>query len=117
VERLYTHLGGIIRIAAICKKPDQAAFAELLSDLQSDIEAITAIKDSNGKDRVWSNHLTFVADGSPVVAWITVVLPLSGVVSQLSGTHNDATGKQARSIRDGNKGHNSILWESYHQRI
>ncbi|KAH9998998.1 adenylate cyclase associated C terminal-domain-containing protein [Russula vinacea] len=115
VEQLYTHLGGIIRIAAICKKPDQAAFAELLSDLQSDIEAITAIKDSNGKDRVWLNHLTLVADGSPVVAWITVVLLLSGAVSQLSGAHNDATGKQARSIRDGNKGHSSILWESYHK--
>jgi adenylyl cyclase-associated protein len=74
VEQLYTHLGGIIRTAAICKKPDQAAFAELLSDLQSDIEAITVIKDSNRKDRVWFNHLSLVAEGSPAVAWITVVL-------------------------------------------
>ncbi|KAF8479017.1 adenylate cyclase associated N terminal-domain-containing protein [Russula ochroleuca] len=72
VEQLYTHLGGIIRTAAICKKPDQAAFAELLSDLQSDIEAITVIKDSNRKDRVWFNHLSLVAEGSPAVAWITV---------------------------------------------
>ncbi|KAI9511312.1 adenylate cyclase associated N terminal-domain-containing protein [Russula earlei] len=72
VERLYTNLGGIIRIAAICKKPDQAAFAELLSDLQSDIEAISAIKDSNRKEQVWFNHLSFVAEGSPAVAWITV---------------------------------------------
>ncbi|KAH9967952.1 cyclase-associated protein [Russula dissimulans] len=72
VERLYTNLGGIIRIAAICKKPDQAAFAELLSDLQSDIEAISTIKDSNRKELDWFNHLSFVAEGSPVVAWITV---------------------------------------------
>ncbi|KAF8497163.1 adenylate cyclase associated N terminal-domain-containing protein [Russula emetica] len=72
VERLYTNLGGIIRIAAICKKPDQAAFAELLSDLQGDIEAISSIKDSNRKDRDWFNHLSYVAEGSPAVAWITV---------------------------------------------
>lgn len=72
VERLYTNLGGIIRIAAICKKPDQAAFAELLSDLQGDIEAISSIKDSNRKDRDWFNHLSLVAEGSPAVAWITV---------------------------------------------
>jgi len=72
VERLYTNLGGIIRIAAICKKPDQAAFAELLSDLQGDIEAISTIKESNRKERDWFNHLSFVAEGSPAVAWITV---------------------------------------------
>jgi adenylyl cyclase-associated protein len=73
VERLYTNLGGILRIAAICKKPDQAAFAELLSDLQGDIEAISGIKESNRKERDWFNHLSFVAEGSPAVAWITVV--------------------------------------------
>ncbi|KAI0003341.1 cyclase-associated protein [Russula compacta] len=72
VERLYTSLGGIIRIAATCKKPDQAAFAVLLSDLQADIEAISAIKDSNRKERDWFNHLSLVAEGSPAVAWITV---------------------------------------------
>lgn len=98
VERLYTNLGGIIRIVAICKKPDQAAFAELLSDLQGDIEAISSIKDSNRKDREWFNHLSLVAEGSPAVAWITVVL--SGAVLELSLAHNDAAGKQARTIRD-----------------
>lgn len=117
MERLYTNLGGIIRIAAICKKPDQAAFAELLGDLQGDIEAITAIKNSNRKDRDWFNHLSFVAEGSPAVAWITVVLLLSGTVPPLSVAHSDAAGKQARTIRDGDKGRNSILWESCHQRI
>jgi len=117
VERLYTNLGGIIRIAAICKKPDQAAFAELLSDLQGDIEAISTIKESNRKDRDWFNHLSFVAEGSPAVAWITVVFPLSGVVLKLSMAHSDPTGKQTRAICDGNKGRDSILWESHHQRI
>jgi adenylyl cyclase-associated protein len=73
VERLYTNLGGIIRVAAVCKKPDQAAFAEVLHDFQGDIEAISAIKDSNRKERNWFNHLNFVAEGSPAVAWITMV--------------------------------------------
>ncbi|KAI0253872.1 cyclase-associated protein [Lactifluus subvellereus] len=72
VERLYTNLGGIIRIAAVCKKPDQAAFAELLRDIQGDIEAISAIKDSNRKERDWFNHFNFVAEGSPVIGWITM---------------------------------------------
>lgn len=117
MERLYTNLGGIIRIAATCKKPDQAAFADLLSELQGDIEAISAIKDANRKERDWFNHLSFVAEGSPAVAWITVVLLLSGALPKLSMAHGDATGKQARSIRDRNKGRNSILWESCHQGI
>jgi len=117
VERLYTNLGRIIRIAAICKKPDQAAFAELLSDLQGDIEAISAIKESNRKDRDWFNHLSLVAEGSPAVAWITVVLLLSSAVPPLSVAHSDATGKQARTIRDGNKGCYSIFRKSCHQRI
>jgi hypothetical protein len=116
VERLYTNLGGIVRIAATCKKPDQAAFAELLSDLQGDIEAITTIKDSNRKERDWFTHLSFVAEGSPAVAWITVVLLFHGV-PKLPMAHGDVTGKQARTIRVGNKGRDSILWQSYHERI
>ncbi|KAH9038989.1 adenylate cyclase associated N terminal-domain-containing protein [Lactarius pseudohatsudake] len=72
VERLYTNLGGIVRTAAICKKPEQAAFAELLHGLQEDIGAISAIKDANWKERDWVNHLSFVAEGSPAAAWIAV---------------------------------------------
>ncbi|KAI9446820.1 adenylate cyclase associated N terminal-domain-containing protein [Lactarius indigo] len=72
VERLYTNLGGIIRTAAICKKPEQAAFAELLHSLQDDIGAISGIKDANWKERDWVNHLSFVAEGSPAAAWIAV---------------------------------------------
>ena len=78
MERLYTHLGGIIRTAASCRKPEQAAFVELLRDLQGEIGAISAIKDANWKERDWVNHLTFVAEGSSAAAWITVVILLSG---------------------------------------
>ena len=46
-----------------------------------------------------------------------MVLLLSGAILEMSGAHDDATGKQARTIRDGNKGRNAILWESYHQRV
>ncbi|KAF8267843.1 adenylate cyclase associated N terminal-domain-containing protein [Lactarius quietus] len=72
VEQLYTNLGRFIRTAAICKKPEQAAFAELLRDLQRDIEAIGEVKDTNRKERDWVNHLSFVAEGAPAVGWIAL---------------------------------------------
>jgi len=83
VERLYTNLGGIIHTAAICRKPEQAAFAELLHGLQGDIGAISAIKDANWKERDWVNHLSFVAEGSPAAAWIAVVILLSGTTLEV----------------------------------
>ena len=46
-----------------------------------------------------------------------MVLLLSGAVLELSVAHNDAAGKQARTIRNGNKGRNAILWESCYQRV
>lgn len=72
VERLYTNLGGIIRTAAICRKPERAAFSELLHDLQDDIGAISAIKDANWKERDWVNHFSFVSEGCPAAAWIAM---------------------------------------------
>jgi hypothetical protein len=44
--------------------------------VQGDIEAITAIKDANWKERNWVNHLSFVAEGSPAAAWIAMVILL-----------------------------------------
>ncbi|KAN0127539.1 Adenylate cyclase associated (CAP) N terminal domain containing protein [Lactarius tabidus] len=72
VERLYTNLGGIIRTAAICKKPERAEFSELLRELQDDIVAISAIKDANWKERDWVNHFSFVSEGCPAAAWIAM---------------------------------------------
>ena len=46
-----------------------------------------------------------------------MVLLLPGAVLELSVAHNHATGKQARTIRDGNKGCYAILWKSCHQRV
>ncbi|KAI0050050.1 hypothetical protein FA95DRAFT_1677076 [Auriscalpium vulgare] len=72
LEKLYTNLGGIIRLAASCKKPDAKSFQGLLTDLQKDIEAITKLKEANWKERDWLNHLSVIADGAPAVAWITL---------------------------------------------
>jgi len=38
-------------------------------------------------------------------------------ISKVAVAHSDAAGKQAWTIRDRNKGCDSILWESHHQRI
>lgn len=73
VEKLYVNLGGLIRTAALCRKPDQNSFATLLTGLQKDIEVIGKLKDSNRKDRDWFNHLSAVAEGAPAVGWITLV--------------------------------------------
>ncbi|KAI0317868.1 adenylate cyclase associated N terminal-domain-containing protein, partial [Amylostereum chailletii] len=72
VEKLYNNVSGLIRTAALCKKPDQKAFATLLTDLQKDVEAITQLKDANRKERDWFNHLSFLAEGAPAVAWVTL---------------------------------------------
>ncbi|VDB95717.1 unnamed protein product [Peniophora sp. CBMAI 1063] len=73
VEKLYTGLGGLIRTAALCKKPtEQNAFAELLQALQTDINAISAIKEKNFKERTFANHLTFVAEGASAVGWVAI---------------------------------------------
>ena len=74
VEKLYTGLGGLIRTAALCKKPtEQNIFAGLLQALQEDINAISAIKEKNFKEKVFANHLIFVAEGASAVGWVTVV--------------------------------------------
>ncbi|KAI0290512.1 adenylate cyclase associated N terminal-domain-containing protein [Russula brevipes] len=105
VERLYTNLGGIVRIAATCKKPDQAAFAELLSDLQGDIEAITTIKDSNRKERDWFTHLSFVAEGSPAVAWITVENKPGPYVSEIKDATQFYGNRIMKEFKDKDKTH------------
>ncbi|KAI0060797.1 hypothetical protein BV25DRAFT_1953761 [Artomyces pyxidatus] len=72
VERLYTHVGGVIRIAAVCKKPDTKGFQSLLGDIQKDLEAVSAVKEANRKERDWMNHLSVLAEGAPAVGWIAV---------------------------------------------
>ncbi|KAI0259950.1 adenylate cyclase associated N terminal-domain-containing protein [Gloeopeniophorella convolvens] len=105
VERLFANLGGIIRIAAICQKPDAAAFAELLHELQADIAAITTIKDSNRKERDWANHLTFVAEGAPSVAWITVENKPGPYVSEIKDAAQFYGNRVIKEFKEKDKRH------------
>jgi hypothetical protein len=73
VERLFRNLGNLLKIASACKKPDQKAFAALLTDLQTDIDTIIQHKDNNRKERDWFDHLSMIAAGVPCMAWVTMV--------------------------------------------
>lgn len=72
LDQEFQDLRALLLIAANCKKPDQTAFASLLTPLQKDIEAITRLKEANRKDRDWFNHLSTIAEGAPCVGWVTV---------------------------------------------
>ena len=73
VEKELVHLGDIIRLAAACKKPDNKGLEPILLPLSNDIEAVSRAKEQFRKDRDWSGHHTVLAEGAPVVGWITVV--------------------------------------------
>jgi hypothetical protein len=111
IEKLYVNVAGLIRTAALCRKPDQKEFADLLSNLQKDIEAINNIRDSNGKERDWTNHLSMVADGASASAWVAVVSnPLA--ISSFNGRpfSHIVTGKQAWSVHRRDTRSEPILW-------
>lgn len=65
-------LRSVLHQAAACRKPDQKAFAEILSPLRAGIESVTRAKEAARKERDWFNHLTVIADGSACVGWVTV---------------------------------------------
>lgn len=65
----------LLLLASACKKPSDAEFGDLLRPLQNDIEGVIKAKETFRKDRDWANHLTFVAEGAPVVGWVTIVSP------------------------------------------
>jgi adenylyl cyclase-associated protein len=65
-------LRSVLHQAAACRKPDQKAFAEILSPLQAGIESVTRAKEAARKERDWFNHFTVIADGTASVGWVTV---------------------------------------------
>ena len=73
MEQEFKDLRELLLVAGSCKQPDQSEFEKLLGPLQKSIEAITRAKEANRKDREWFNHLCTVAEGAPVVGWVTVV--------------------------------------------
>jgi adenylyl cyclase-associated protein len=45
----------------------------MLGPLQSDIEAIGAIKDKYKKERSLGDHFSTLSDGVPAVGWVAIV--------------------------------------------
>ncbi|PCH38464.1 hypothetical protein WOLCODRAFT_136295 [Wolfiporia cocos MD-104 SS10] len=72
LDREFRDLRGVLLAAGSCKKPDRAEFETLLVPLQKDIQEITHAKETNRKDRDWTNHLAMVAEGATVAGWVTV---------------------------------------------
>ena len=73
MEKVFKDTRSLLHIAAFCQKPDQTAYESLMIPLQTDIEAISRVKEANRKDRVWFNHLSAVAEGASWAVWIAVV--------------------------------------------
>jgi adenylyl cyclase-associated protein len=60
-------------ISTKSKKPAMSdpAYMELLKPLQEEIAAVNEIRDKN-RGKAQFNHLSAVAEGIPVIAWITI---------------------------------------------
>ena len=76
----YKALGEIILVASTCTKPDQKNFVTLLSPVSATVTAVARVPENNRKERMFYNHLTFIAGGARAVGWVQVV-------SNLFNTH------------------------------
>lgn len=101
--------------AAVCKKPDQQAFEELLNPLQASVVAVTRAKEASRKEREWLNHLTVVAEGAVCVGWVAVVNAQSFLRILL--TRRFVLGTQAGTIRHRYQGIDHVLLEQDSQGI
>ena len=108
------HLGEIIRLAAACKKPDNAAMEAILVPLSKDIEAVTRAKEQFRKDRDWNGHHTVLAEGAPIVGWVAVVSLLQTVYSALYSM-NVCSASQTWRVHHRDQGVHGILREQGHQ--
>ncbi|KAA1471318.1 cyclase-associated protein [Dentipellis sp. KUC8613] len=70
VELQYTNIGGFIRMAALCKRPNESTFRDLALSIQKDVDSIVKLKDANWKERDWANHLSTVSEGSGATGWV-----------------------------------------------
>ncbi|KAK7518173.1 adenylyl cyclase-associated protein [Phyllosticta citriasiana] len=73
-------------VSTKAKKPDMAstAFLELLKDLQGAMEKVDQIKQVS-KELEIKNHLTMVADGVGVLAWVTMEVKPGDTAAELFG--------------------------------
>jgi adenylyl cyclase-associated protein len=75
VEKLFTDTRSLLHMAAFCQKPDQSAYESLLVPIQTDVEAISRLRDASRKDRDWFTHLSAVAESASWAFWVTVPKP------------------------------------------
>lgn len=73
VEKEYYILLDFLKVVAACQKPKQDTLEILIKDFPVAIEAINRAKESMRRDREWYTHLTFLCEGSPVIAWVVNV--------------------------------------------
>ena len=60
----------LIQTSAVCRRPEMKEIETLMTPFQTDIEAISRLKEANRKDRNWYTHLTVIGEGAPVVGWV-----------------------------------------------
>ncbi|QRW00655.1 adenylyl cyclase-associated protein 1 [Ceratobasidium sp. AG-Ba] len=65
VGKLFNNLRALLQCASACAKPSDSAFMSMLGPLQTDIEAIGAIKDKYRKESELTNHFFTLAEGVP----------------------------------------------------
>ena len=73
-------------VASKAKEPDMGStiFHDILKDLQNGIEKVNAIRDNNRKCPEES-HLSVLADGVNILAWVTVKDKPDDFVEQVLG--------------------------------
>ncbi|KAF7796738.1 hypothetical protein EIP86_007921 [Pleurotus ostreatoroseus] len=105
LEKEIVHLGEIIRLAAACKKPDNAAMEAILVPLSKDIEAVTRAKEQFRKDRDWNGHHTVLAEGAPIVGWVAVPLKPGEYITGIKESMEYYGNRVIKDFKDKDKKH------------
>jgi hypothetical protein len=53
-------------------QPPQEELLKLLDPVRSSYEAVSLVKERNGRDREWLLHYSVIATGASCVSWVTV---------------------------------------------
>lgn len=73
VEKQFTDLRLLLVAAAACQKPDDEGFRSITSEIEPTIIRISSMRETNRKDRDWSNHYAAMAEGAPMMGWVVQV--------------------------------------------
>ncbi|KAK8172733.1 adenylate cyclase associated N terminal-domain-containing protein [Phyllosticta citrichinensis] len=93
-------------VSTKAKKPDMTstAFLELLKDLQGAMEKVDQIKQVNREPEIKS-HLTMVADGVGVLAWVTIEVKPADTAAELFGGSQMYGNKVLKEYKEKDKNH------------